>query len=130
LSNVQPKAEADGSAAGAPVPSSRSVEAAPPKEVEASAPPSSAEMRQRDELARLDASRPAAKLGTGHGRYESAPAQQVRFERESTEPAQVVTLQYDRRDNLIAMGVLPAPVVARQYPNPFPQMRFAPDPPR
>lgn len=70
-----------------------------------------------------------AKLGTGHGRSENSPAQQVRFERESTLPAQTVALQYDSLENLVALGVLPPPVIARREPNPFPALRFAPDPP-
>ncbi len=71
----------------------------------------------------------AAKLGTGHGRNENAPAQQVRFERESSVPAQTVALQYDRLENLVALGVLPPPAVAQRGPNPFPALRFVPDPP-
>lgn len=87
----------------------------------------------RDEGARADAPlqpKLSAKLGTGHGRYESAPAQQVRFERESSQPAHTVVLQYERRDALIAMGVLPAPAIAYRAPNPFPALTFTPDPPR
>src|SRR5262245_57138999 len=73
------------------------------------------------------------KLGTGHGRSEDSPAQMVSFERASDAPAEVLTIRYDRRDNLIAMGVLPRPYVASvPHPNPFPTWtpRFAPDPPR
>ena len=68
-------------------------------------------------------------LGTGHGRDESSYATRVAFERASSTPAQVVSIRYDRRDNLIAMGVLPAPAYAERTPQPFPgDMRFAPDP--
>jgi len=39
-----------------------------------------------------------------------------------------VTIHYDSRENLVAMGVIPAP---RTTPDPFPAaMGFVPDPPR
>jgi len=74
---------------------------------------------------------PLAKLGTGHGRSEHSPTQMVRFERASDTPAETIAIHYDRRDNLIAMGILPPPVAARS-PNPFPSWtpRFVPNPPR
>jgi hypothetical protein len=67
-------------------------------------------------------------LGTGHGRSESSYAQRVNFERASSVAAENVAIQYDRRDNLIAMGVIPGPRYAQRQPDPFPAMRFAPDP--
>jgi hypothetical protein len=72
----------------------------------------------------------ASKLGTGHGRSEESYAQQVRFERASSSPDETVAIQYDRRENLMAMGVLPRPRYAQQRnPDPFPgSIRFAPDP--
>ncbi|MEO5766556.1 MAG: hypothetical protein ABIR52_14730 [Casimicrobiaceae bacterium] len=70
----------------------------------------------------------AAPLGTGHGRNENSFAQRVAFERASTLAAENVVIQYDRRDNLIAMGVLPGPRYAQRHPDPFPALRFAPDP--
>ena len=83
----------------------------------------------RDEATAMP-SAPLAKLGTGHGRTETAPTQMVRFERASPTPAETLAIHYDRRDNLVAMGVLPPPVVAR-VPNPFPAWtpRFVPNPP-
>jgi hypothetical protein len=74
---------------------------------------------------------PLAKLGTGHGRSEHAPTQMVRFERASATPAETIAIHYDRRDNLVAMGILPPPMIARS-PNPFPAWtpRFVPNPPR
>jgi hypothetical protein len=74
---------------------------------------------------------PMAKLGTGHGRSENSPTQMVAFERASDTPAEMLTINYDRRDNLIAMGILPRPAIA-SMPNAFPSWtpRFAPDPPR
>jgi hypothetical protein len=73
---------------------------------------------------------PMAKIGTGHGRAEDSPTQMVRFERASPAPAETLALHYDRRENLVAMGVLPPPVAART-PNPFPAWppRFVPNPP-
>ena len=70
------------------------------------------------------------KLGTGHGRSEESQAQMVRFERESATPTETIAIHYDRRENLVAMGVLPVRRLARS-PDPFPAWpRFAPDPPR
>ena len=73
---------------------------------------------------------PGSKLGTGHGRSEASYAQVTRFERESANPNATIAIHYDRRDNLIAMGILPPPAIA-QAPNPFPGWppRFVPDPP-
>jgi hypothetical protein len=73
---------------------------------------------------------PAAKIGTGHGREEQSYVQTTQFVRASTTPNETIAIHYDRRENLIAMGVLPPPSVARSV-NPFPawNMRFVPDPP-
>jgi len=68
-------------------------------------------------------------LGTGHGRREHSPAQRVEFERASTRPDQRIVLRYDRRENLMAMGVLPKPEYRWREPNPFPgALGFVPDP--
>jgi hypothetical protein len=68
-------------------------------------------------------------LGTGHGRNETSHARYVQFERESEVPSEVVTLRYDSRANLIALGVIPSPRPApRHHPDPFPAA-FVPDPP-
>jgi len=69
-----------------------------------------------------------APLGTGHGRNETSYVQRVAFERATVAPAEVQTMQYDRRDNLIALGVLPAPRYAQRQPQAFPGLQFAPDP--
>jgi hypothetical protein len=63
-------------------------------------------------------------LGTGHGERESAPVSYTGFERASTKPAQLLTLRYDRRERLLAMGVIASP----SAPQPFP-LGFVPDPP-
>jgi hypothetical protein len=68
-------------------------------------------------------------LGTGHGRNEASYARYVQFERESDAPTEVVTIRYDSRANLIALGVIPSPRPAPRYePDPFPAA-FVPDPP-
>jgi hypothetical protein len=76
---------------------------------------------------------PLAKIGTGHGRNEHSVVQTTRFERESATPNETIVFQYDRRENLIAMGILPPPAVARSS-NPFPGWPrapyFVPDPPQ
>jgi hypothetical protein len=69
-------------------------------------------------------------LGTGHGRNEESQAMTVAFERSSDSPVEIVSIQYDRRENLVAMHILPRPYVARDpRPDPFPAaLRFVPDP--
>jgi len=72
-----------------------------------------------------------SKLGTGHGRNEESRVSVTQFDRATQSPAETVAIQYDRRENLIAMGVLPRPTpyLARREPNPFPgALQFAPDP--
>ncbi len=100
----------------------------------ASAPAREEAMRNEpipQDLGSPDAER-LGKLGTGHGRREESRATQVRFERASRAPAERIALQYDRRENLAAMGVLPQIPYARpRQPEPFPgEGRFAPDPGR
>jgi hypothetical protein len=69
-----------------------------------------------------------APLGTGHGRREHSPVEQVQFERASASPDQRIVIRYDRRENLVAMGVLP-PAARRHEPDPFPaSLGFVPDP--
>jgi hypothetical protein len=74
---------------------------------------------------------PMAKIGTGHGRNERSYVQTTHFERESETPTETIAIHYDRRENLIAMGILPRPAIARSS-NPFPAWTpgFVPDPPR
>jgi hypothetical protein len=71
-----------------------------------------------------------SQLGTGHGRSEVSHARQVSFERDSVSPAETIAIHYDRRENLVAMGILPPPVAQSRPPTPFPgAVSFAPDPP-
>jgi len=69
------------------------------------------------------------RLGTGHGRSEAAPARHVGFERATREPAEVVTIYYDRYENLLARGIVPRTAWPRPSPGPNPFPGFVPDPP-
>jgi hypothetical protein len=90
------------------------------------APAPSAEARRQDYA---EDARALGKLGTGHGRSEESRVTVTQFERATSYPNETVAIQYDRFENLLAMGVIrqDLPRVARN-PNPFPGMRFAPDP--
>lgn len=108
--------------------------AGPPATLSAPAAPGAASadpgvVRERAESA--PAPRAAPSLGTGHGRIEDSPAQRTAFTRDSSTPAEVITIRYDRLENLVAMGIVPQPHVAR-WADPFPRWRsgFVPDPPR
>ncbi len=69
-----------------------------------------------------------APLGTGHGRREYSPVEQVEFERSSASPDERIVIRYDRRENLVAMGVLP-PARRWHEADPFPAtLGFVPDP--
>lgn len=71
----------------------------------------------------------APSLGTGHGRNEYAPVEQVEFVRASSRPDEVVAIRYERRETLVAMGVLREARWPSRDPDPFPSaMSFVPDP--
>jgi hypothetical protein len=101
---------------------------------EAASPPAPAAGAASDALgsaessARRDRGQHESRIGTGHGRNEYSATSYTDFERASPTPDEVITIHYDSRDNLIAMGVIPVP---RTSPNPFPAaVGFVPDPPR
>lgn len=71
-------------------------------------------------------SRADGQLGTGHGRPEYSPATHVTFERATAAPAEIITLYYDSRANLLARGIIRDPVRVAPRPRPFPG--FVPDP--
>ena len=50
----------------------------------------------------------------------------VTFERATSTPAQVLTLYYDSRANLLARGIIREPIQVAPTPRPFPG--FVPDP--
>jgi hypothetical protein len=70
------------------------------------------------------------KLGTGHGQQEHSPVFYTEFKRESDRPYETISIYYDSKANLIAMGVLPKqPKCLTSVPEPFPaSARFVPDP--
>jgi hypothetical protein len=72
--------------------------------------------------------KPAPSLGTGYGRDETSYAQRVAFDRATTTPAEVLTVRYDSRANLLAMGVLTRPRMIGRAPDPFPGRFVAPPP--
>jgi len=72
------------------------------------------------------APRAEAQIGTGHGRLEAAYARYVSFERATATPAEIVTIYYDSRANLVARGIIRDPVPVAPHPRPFPG--FVPDP--
>jgi hypothetical protein len=71
------------------------------------------------------------RLGTGHGRSETSRVTYTEFERARNTPDEIVTLRYDSRENLIAMGAIPRPRPLPAVPAPFPnsEQGFVPDPP-
>ena len=74
---------------------------------------------------------PAERLGTGHGARESAPVTSTHFARRTPSPLEVVSIQYDRYENLARAGVIPAYGLADPAPRPFPKATrgYVPDPP-
>lgn len=83
-------------------------------------------MRERSspELARKE-----NKLGTGHGERRHEPVVYTEFKKESNTPYETISIFYDSRANLIAMGVLPRKTKCLPTPKPFPvSARFVPDP--
>jgi hypothetical protein len=68
---------------------------------------------------------PEKKIGTGHGRSQSAPARYVEFERASDAPAEMIAIHYDTHANLVARGVIRED---DRLPSPFPG-KFVLDPP-
>jgi hypothetical protein len=72
------------------------------------------------------------KLGTGHGQREASSVVYTSFQRAQDSPDEVVTIHYDSRANLVAMGIISEPRIPPR-PRPFPaqpEIGFVPDPPR
>ena len=85
--------------------------------------------RSRDAVA---AERPDEKLGTGHGAREASLLTIEPFERATPYPQFTREIAYDTRDNLVAMGVIPAWRYGERQARPFPsspEAGFVPDPP-
>ncbi len=88
-----------------------------------------AEAAAKSDSASSDRSRQSASLGTGHGRSEHSPAQWTTFERASDDPDETVSIRYETRGALVALGVLPRREFPDRDPEPFPaQLGFVPDP--
>ncbi len=100
------------------------------KSAGAPAPRNEAAQSATDATSSIPVPAPMAKLGTGHGRSEQSPVQMVRFERESATPNETIAIHYDRRENLVAMGILPPPVDRALAESVSPRGRgSSPDPP-
>ena len=68
-------------------------------------------------------------LGTGHGRNEYSPVETVAFERARARADEIITLRYEDRETLVALGVLPASRHWQRDPDPFPaSLGFVSDP--
>lgn len=68
------------------------------------------------------------KLGTGHGERLDSRVGTTEFRRASEAPAEVVTIYYDSRANLVTRGIIPTrPSWRSPEPEAFPG-RFVPDP--
>ncbi len=94
----------------------------------------SAKMQSQSQSAPIGASglayEPEKKLGTGHGEREHSPIERTHFTRESNVANEVISIRYDSRENLLAMGVITERYAGRNpAPNPFPLNQYVPDPP-
>ena len=84
---------------------------------------------------RADAAKPEApaereRLGTAHGDLERSSIRWVSFRRARSTPDEIVTIHYDRPENLIAMGIVARPVPPLAA-DPFPDAhRYVPTRPR
>lgn len=71
---------------------------------------------------------PHEQLGTGHGEREYSAITYTDFRRAGAYPSEVLTIHYDRYENLVARGIVPG-TPRHAEPQPFPgTMRFVPDP--
>lgn len=68
----------------------------------------------------------AERLGTGHGERLNDATRYTDFRRASEAPAEVLTIYYDSRENLMARGIIPR-TPRPWHPQPFPG-GFVPDP--
>jgi hypothetical protein len=67
------------------------------------------------------------KLGTGHGERERSNVSFTQFRRASRQPDEILTIYYDRHENLVARGIIPS-TPRFVEPRPFPGVQFVPDP--
>ena len=86
--------------------------------------------RADDEAAKPSSLARSERLGTGHGAIEDSTIVDVVFLRAQSTPNEVVTIHYDRLENLVAMGIVPSQPMPPIAANPFPRNgRFVADPP-
>ena len=94
----------------------------------ASAEEANAQRAERGHSFEMESGRARSPLGTGHGYREHSPAQQVEFQRASTQSDETIVIYYDSYRNLLSKGIVPREKhYAHERPNPFPQ-GFVPDP--
>lgn len=117
-----PRQPHDGDAASAPGASAAERSAAGPAAADAGV---SVVPRPEAPAAAAQESR---RLGTGHGRHETSVVTYAEFERATSTPAEFITIHYDSHRNLVARGIIRAPVAVSPDPWPASSGRFAPDP--
>lgn len=93
-------------------------------------------LERRSADSAMSASPPMARqapgLGTGHGPREFSYVGHAEFERQQSQPNEVIRIRYDSMENLLAMGVVHRQRPLQSNPNPFPDAvpyRYVPDPP-
>jgi len=87
---------------------------------------------QSEKAARGDRAESLGRLGTAHGEREYSQVSHTSFERASTTPDEIVSIQYDRYENLVAAGIIMPRRWQQPRPMPFPGSRepaYVPDPP-
>jgi len=98
---------------------------------EAAPVPPISRLEERSDRAKAAPEAPSASaqsLGTGHGQSEVSRVTSTNFERAQEHPDQIIAIRYDRRERLVAMGV----IRDGRAPRPFPESAstgFVPDPP-
>jgi hypothetical protein len=115
----------------APLAGSPALPAPSPAPAPSSLPPAEFS-RSRAAAAASPAPMPAPKLGTGHGEREYSHVENTGFERQQTQPDEIIRIRYDSLDNLAAMGIVAPPRPLAPAANPFPaspQQQYVPDPP-
>jgi hypothetical protein len=126
------RSSADGTAAGRAQSPVAAAPAAPSAAGELAQPAESRTESRAESRAetRRDAQSNAQRLGTGHGASEWSQVSSTQFVRAQPRPDEFITIRYDSRQNLIALGVIAAPPRPQPQPNAFPgSLGFVPDPP-
>lgn len=118
-------------AAPSPSPSSRSADRIANESSDMASQGSPSGSANPTESARRGAPQATAKLGTAHGQRESSVVSHTAFERQQSQPDEVVLIRYDSRANLVALGVIRVPP-SLPTPNAFPDSAtaYVPDPPQ